>query len=139
MLSRLFRWQRWATRTVGIALVGSLVACGASEDDDPSARENGGEPNAQEPDVAEMLQFGSESVELNPGESRTLTVRATPPGTYQIRFALLGDAEDASLDRTAAVSEPDGTTQVQLTAPSDAADPYMADTARLRDSVATLI
>ena len=135
MLSRLFRWQRWATRTVGIALVGSLVACGASEDDDPSARENGGEPNAQEPDVAETLQFGSESVELNPGESRTLTVRATPPGTYQIRFALLGDAEDASLDRTAAVSEPDGTTQVQLTAPSDAAEANFVLRASVGDAV----
>jgi hypothetical protein len=65
------------------------------------------------------LTFEStEALTLFPGELRTVTVLASPPGVHRIRLALLGEAKDASLDRSEVDTLPDGTASVELTAPT---------------------
>ena len=53
-----------------------------------------------------------------PDEVKELQIVAQPPGVYQVRFALLGDPTDASLDRSEAVTSADGRASLVLTAPS---------------------
>lgn len=69
------------------------------------------------------------TITLAPGEARTVTVVASPPGRSPIRFALLGDPLDASLDRTLVDPDSDGVAKVALHAPKQPA------TFRLRASM----
>lgn len=66
---------------------------------------------------------------LAPGETPTLRVKTSPPASYEIAFALLGDALDATLDRTVTVAGADGIATVKLRAPS------AATTFRLRATI----
>jgi hypothetical protein len=55
---------------------------------------------------------------LAPGESRTVSVTTSPPGSYEISFALLGAALDASLDKAKVVATNKGLATVTLKAPN---------------------
>jgi hypothetical protein len=62
-----------------------------------------------------------DGLRLVPGEQRSVRVRATPAGSYRMRFALLGRPDvprDASLDRSEIMTASDGTASVLLTAPT---------------------
>jgi hypothetical protein len=61
--------------------------------------------------------FPEGTITLAPGEIRTVTVIASPPGGSPIRFALLGDPLDASLDRTLVDPDSGGLAKVALHAP----------------------
>jgi hypothetical protein len=71
---------------------------------------------------------------MAPGETREIEVRIEPADTYRVRFALLGDSGDASLDQTEVVSDSDGVATVLLTAPSEPTETFT-----IRASVGTAI
>ena len=113
-----FRWL--AVPAIGLFALGTS-ACSASASDDAaratSMGPSGGAPSM--PPAASSLGFEpNEVLRLVPDEAQTLQVVAQPPGVYQVRFALLGDLADASLDRSEAVTSPDGRVNLVLTAPS---------------------
>jgi hypothetical protein len=55
---------------------------------------------------------------LQPGELATLGITTSPPGPYEVSFYLVGNALDATLDRTTVVAGQDGSTEVTLRAPN---------------------
>lgn len=57
-------------------------------------------------------------MKLAPGEVRALTVTSDPPSEYEISFALLGDALDATLDEAKVVTSATGAATIKLKAPS---------------------
>jgi len=95
-----------------------LAACGASVDE--SRAGDGGE----EPQVATSLTFVPGGVlRLASLEHAELSVAASPPGQYVVRFALLPDRpnaapNDASLDRAETVTDARGVATITLIAPS---------------------
>lgn len=58
---------------------------------------------------------------LGPSDARQVVARVIPPRGGVVRFAIVGAALDASLDRTSVDAGPDGAAGVALTAPSSAA------------------
>jgi hypothetical protein len=98
-----------------IALATVLPACGAQHED-PRAIDDAGKSG---PDAA--IRFDDEStLTLAPGEAQVLSVHADPPDAYEVSFVLLGDALDATLDRTVTVADAQGRASVELRAPSSA-------------------
>lgn len=74
-------------------------------------------PPPESPSV--RVSFDYEGVlELTPGDSFTLTVETAPPGMYDLRFALLGEPLDASLDKATATTGADGRADVTLKTPN---------------------
>jgi hypothetical protein len=73
---------------------------------------------------AVSISFVQAPLELMPRETKTIGVKVTPEGAYEVRLSLLGavDAsappDDATLDRTKRISDPHGLATFQLTAPS---------------------
>lgn len=57
---------------------------------------------------------------LAPGESRTISVLTSPPGNYEVSFALLGDVIDASLNKSKVAAGEDGVASVTLKAAKSA-------------------
>lgn len=103
---------------VGLNSCSSSAPVGATQGD-PGAAGQGAGRQADPAEQALVLEFETEdSVRLKPGESTVLGLRISPAGSYAVRFALLGEAQDASLDRSEAVTSPEGTAAVRLTAPS---------------------
>jgi hypothetical protein len=84
------------------------------------------EPSAQPPDGgksgpdASVSFVGDGGLALAPGEARTLRIATDPPDAYQVSFALLGEAMDATLGDASVVASADGEAEVQLRAPSSA-------------------
>ncbi len=58
------------------------------------------------------------TITLAPGEPTEITVAVEPPDVYVVRFSLLGDSLDASLDADKRVTSSDGQTSVNLLAPA---------------------
>jgi hypothetical protein len=50
------------------------------------------------------------------GRSAELVVQVTPPGVHTVRFALLGRTENAFLDESVVMTQPDGSATTRLTA-----------------------
>jgi hypothetical protein len=95
----------------------SLPACGASDDDASGAA--GG--TATDPTPSTLAFLDSEAaIRMAPGAVRELRVVAGPPGkSYRVTLGLLGDAQNASLDRSVVDTDPDtGQAVVSLTAPT---------------------
>lgn len=67
---------------------------------------------------AEILYVGESPLTLAPGERARLPFAVRPRGQHEVRFALIGDSGDASLDVGSAASDADGNVSVELTAPS---------------------
>jgi hypothetical protein len=101
-----------------------LVSACSFEVEKPGSGTTGGEgptlPPPPPPHNA-MLAFEEEgTIALTPGETRTITVIATPPNSYEISFALLGAPLNASLDKAKVLADPDGRASVTLKAPNAA-------------------
>ncbi|HEY3668421.1 MAG TPA: hypothetical protein VGL19_20610 [Polyangiaceae bacterium] len=83
-----------------------------------------GSPDAGEEPVPDSLSFTpSQTVMLSPKQTRVLTVTASPPGSFLVRFALIGSSTasapgDAVLDFSDVPTDADGVARVTLTAPS---------------------
>ena len=86
------------------------------------------------PDALAFVPSGT--LTIDPKATQTLTVVTTPPGSFRVRFALLGSGTnsapgDAALDANEVDTDASGAAQVTLTAPS------MPTTFSLRASVGT--
>lgn len=100
--------------------IGLLPACGGSDDAAESSGTggNGGGGGVSGPT---SIEFDSSStLTMIPGEVRKLTLTTNPPGVYTVRFALLGDFKDASLDRSEVDTNASGHAEVNVTAPQSA-------------------
>ena len=62
----------------------------------------------------------AETLQLTPGQRATLAVQLEPPAAAPVRFSLLDDSDDASLDRGSALTGSDGLATVTLQAPRQA-------------------
>jgi hypothetical protein len=81
---------------------------------------NGGTPAV---DDLTLDFVGPDAIELRPRSTRTLTVTVTPAGAYTIRFSLLpadndSSPDDATLNRSEAISDAEGRASVVLTGSS---------------------
>ncbi len=82
---------------------------------------DGGEGGADTTDdaIPASLAFSpATTVNLNPKQTRVLKVITSPPGSFRVRFALLGAPADAVLDTNDVQTAADGSAQVTLTASS---------------------
>jgi len=109
-----------------------LPACGSSADGSPPFTSGGSGGGSGNTGLPTSLAFEpSATLALAPGEQRTLRVVAKPAAEYHIRFALIGEADDAALDLSEVDSNAQGIAEVGLTAPTTSA------TFRVRASVGT--
>src|SRR5271165_6537908 len=60
------------------------------------------------PDTATLAFDDPATLKLAPGATQALYVTATPPRTYAVGFALLGDPGDGSLDNALVFTGEDG-------------------------------
>lgn len=79
-----------------------------------------GTPPPPPPNDAKLAFEEEGTLALAPGETRTVTVLATPPNSYEISFALLGAPLDASLDKSKVAADADGRASVTLKTPNAA-------------------
>lgn len=117
------------------AVFTALLACGCGSSSDAAlASHPNGSGGATPVDVPASLAFEpSSTLALAPGEQRTLQLVAKPASTYHVRFALIGEAGNAALDRSEVDSSAMGIAKVGLTAPTAPA------TFRVRASVGTTV
>ncbi len=108
--------------TVGVAILGLTVACGSASSDREgfgnTAGPGGAGPTASAGAPDSLTFFDDDTVTVATSEGRTLRVRTEPPGEYLVRFALLGESLDASLDRAEVLTDSLGEAKVVLTAPT---------------------
>ncbi|HOU93226.1 MAG TPA: hypothetical protein PLU22_19375, partial [Polyangiaceae bacterium] len=98
-----------------------VVACGGDDAAaDSAAPVETAVPEAPAGPVATGASFAVGALVMAPGEAREIAVRIVPPGRHRVRFALLGDSLDASLDRTEVDTDDDGSAVVGITAPTNA-------------------
>ncbi len=110
-----FGVARWAL-VLGTAL--GCVACGGDAADTGGGG-SGGVGGAVDGPSALTFEPAT-TLTVAPGEKRKLEVQASPPGKYPVRFALLGDADDAALDKSETTTDGSGRAEVTLFAPSSA-------------------
>lgn len=115
-MTRIARLARWLAPLAALLLCG--LGCGAEDDGASSVASGGSGGTGGNPTSPASLAFESETLTMVPGEERTVAITATPAGVYRVRFALLGDARDASLDVTEIDTGADGGASVRLTAPT---------------------
>lgn len=103
-----------------LALLGAtLTAACSSSDAEPAP--DPGPPDVPDASASASLAFAAEgTITLGPGDAREVGVVVDPPDVHVVRFALLGESLDASLDADKKVTSDDGRTSVVLTAPSTA-------------------
>ena len=106
---------RWAL-LVGVASI--CAACGGDAAEAGGGGSGGTGGSASGP--SSLTFEPSTTLALAPGEKRKLGVKASPPGKYPVRFALLGDADDAALDTSETSTDAAGSAHVALFAPSSA-------------------
>ncbi|WP_437717944.1 hypothetical protein WMF45_16945 [Sorangium sp. So ce448] len=100
----------WKYSAPWIAIVG-LASCSFR-----MANESTGGPDMPgETAQPTVLAFEEEgTLQLVPGELRTVWVAGQPPAPYEVSFTLLGEAAGAWVDRTTAVADESGRASVQL-------------------------
>ncbi|MEJ7735055.1 MAG: hypothetical protein WKG00_38430 [Polyangiaceae bacterium] len=104
-----------ASLTMTLAAVGA----GCSVDPPPEPTQLPPENGKSGPD-ASVSFVGDDGLALAPGEARTLRIVTDPPDAYQVSFALLGEALDATLGDASVVASSAGEAEVELRAPSNA-------------------
>ena len=109
-----------------------MVAMGACADEDANTVPGGGGANGVHRDASDLpapnsLVLKPPAVTLWPGQEQELRVEARPAGRYLVKFALLGETLDASLDKSEDYTIPDdtidaGVAVVTLTPPSSSSE-----------------
>lgn len=109
--------MRFAFVWVG-ALLGSALALGCAADgaEKYSNPDDTNETIAPTIDASLAFDVGS-SIDVAPGETREITVIATPGDTYELYFALIGAPSNTSLDQSYVTTGKDGRATVKLQAP----------------------
>lgn len=101
----------WIKTAFLIALVAS-TACSLAEVGPIDAS------TAPERPAAALIHFEREdTITLAPGETREVRVFASPKASYEVRFALIGDALDGWLESAAAKTDENGMATMELHAP----------------------
>jgi hypothetical protein len=113
----------------------AVAACGGGSSDGGGTGGSGGAGGSAGSTATSLVFEPDETLLLVPSEARELTVLASPPGVYVVRFALLGDDRDATLDTSEAQTDSHGAAHVLLTAPTSATTFKVS--AAIGDSVAT--
>lgn len=110
--------MRFASVWVG-ALLGSAIAVGcAAEGADEYTVPDDTSPTRSTTIDATLAFEGGSSIDVAPGETRAITVFATPGDAYELYFALIDAPPDASLDASYVITGKDGAATVKLHAPS---------------------
>lgn len=105
---------------LALLLCAAAIGCASHESDQAGSGGSGGSGgSAGAPAGPSSLALSSPTLTMVPGEVRSLSVTASPPGVYRVRFALLGDARDASLDISELDTDESGAASVALTAPTE--------------------
>ncbi|WP_437320512.1 hypothetical protein [Sorangium sp. So ce385] len=99
--------MHWALR---VAMVG-LASC-SFRLTDGAAGEADVPPDASRPVTLAFDEPGT--LQLAPGELRTVWVTGQPPAPYEVSFTLLGEAAGAWVDRTTTIADESGRASVQL-------------------------
>lgn len=97
----------------------AVAACGGSTDDVALPPISAGTPDDIFPDTEpQAIAFlPGDELDMVAGETLTLTVTVSPADTvHTVRFALLGDAEDAFVNPSLVQTGPDGVAETALTA-----------------------
>ncbi|MEZ4225016.1 MAG: hypothetical protein R3B13_28945 [Polyangiaceae bacterium] len=99
-----------------------LAACGAeSPSSSPGSGGQSGSGGTGGDALPATLGFDeSSALLLTPGETRRVTVVATPPKRYDVRLALQGDYRDGSLSKSEVRTDDSGRASFDLLAPSSA-------------------
>ena len=101
------------------ALAPVALGCGSSSA--AASPLDAGLPDTAHGDSAEAVAFDTPAtITFLPGEARAIAVAVQPPGIHALRFALLGESLDGSLDTDTMQTNADGRTSVVLTAPRSA-------------------
>jgi hypothetical protein len=101
-----------------LGVVWAALGCGVSTADNglgPPSADAGVDvfPNTQ----ARSIEFRpSDELTMVPGDSATLTVQVLPAGKHTVRFALLGEPDDAFVNPSVVETRDDGSIETQLTA-----------------------
>lgn len=105
-----------------IAAIVAIAALGCGDDGAAEPADAGADlQESAAPGIAEAIRFDPDStLTLAPGELHALQVVVEPPGEHRVRFSLLGDSLDASLEADLQVTDADGRTGTNLTAPQSA-------------------
>jgi hypothetical protein len=111
---------RWAVASA-LLCVSLVPACGRGDDELGGASGMGGGGAGGIVNGPTSIEFDAQStLTMIPGEVRSVSVSAKPPGVYPVRFALLGDFKDASLDKSEIETDSSGNAEVTITAPQSA-------------------
>ncbi len=133
-------WTRFVTPIglLGPVALLSLTACGG-DDSTLGSPGNGGQGGSGGAiDVPTSLAFDpATTLTLVPGEEQPIALDTDPPGVYRVRFALLGDFQDASLDKSEVDTDSSGHAELSITAPSSATT--FSVRASVADTVSTTI
>ena len=107
--------MRFSLTTLGfLAAVVGAAGCSLAADG-PEAKAITDAPPAP---AAALIHFEQEgTITLAPGKSRSIRVVASPPTTYDVRFALIGDALDGWIESAAVKADASGIATIDLHAP----------------------
>ncbi|MEP7051817.1 MAG: hypothetical protein ABJB12_15745 [Pseudomonadota bacterium] len=113
---------------VSCAALAAALACTGSSEPGPlgigaggSSADGGqgGSDSSVDDAIPTSLAFTpATTLRLAPKQTRVLTIMTTPPGSFRVRFALLGAAADAVLNANDVPTGADGSARVTLTASS---------------------
>ena len=96
-------------------------ACASSADVTSLMTDAGSEAETGPTNAAESIAFESEALlTLAPGSSVSLRTAVAPAGVHEVRFSLVGNSLDGSLDADLLQTTPEGRAEVVLTAPKSA-------------------
>lgn len=109
-------------RNSALATLIALIAFGCGESSTPSPADAGADhEESPPPGTATSVRFApDDTLTLAPGEPHQLEVIVEPPGEHRVRFSLLGQSLDASLEADLRTTDPDGRTGTRLIAPHSA-------------------
>ncbi|EYF00695.1 hypothetical protein [Chondromyces apiculatus] len=111
----------WLHLPLLIAAIAAGPGCSVQDDGTPDP------PPPGVPGPNATLRFDVQgTLELAPGEERSVTIATSPPAPYEVSFSIVGDTSGAWLDRTTTAASTAGRATVVLHAPS------VATTFRLR-------
>lgn len=112
-------WRGWPPAGAAVMALALMPGCGSSADSSALSSGGGSGGSSGNSGIPTALAFEpSSTLELAPGEQRTLQVVAKPRAAYHVRFALVGDPGNAALDRSEVETDESGVAKVGLTAPT---------------------
>jgi hypothetical protein len=101
-----------------LVAIAAMPACGSNGSSADASAPSSGADAGSDGEQPTIAYDGSSPIELSPGDVATLEFTVSPAASQLVRFAIVGDAGDASLDEDVATTAPDGHVAAKLTAAS---------------------